>query len=74
VKVGLFNLLGVQSLIGIVEAAFTVLCVSLLIKARPDLVLTHCCGGDKETCYAHHHHVKTHTHEEGKNHEHGHIY
>ncbi len=74
VKLGFINLLGAQSLIGIIEAAFTVLIVSVLIKTRPDLVITHCCGGDKDACYAHHHHVKTHTHEAGKEHDHGHLY
>ncbi len=74
VKLGLLNLFGVQSLVGIIEAALTVLIVSVLIKARPDLVITHCCGGDKDACYAHHHHVDTHTHKAGQEHDHGHLY
>jgi cobalt/nickel transport system permease protein len=72
--INLLRLLGMQSLIGAGEAAVTVGLVSLIIGARPDLVVTYCCGGDKDTCYAHHHHVKTHTHEAGKEHDHGHIY
>jgi cobalt/nickel transport system permease protein len=73
-KINLFSLLGVQSLVGLAETIFTVGLVSLMVKARPDLVLTHCCGGDKDSCYAHHHHVKTHTHDSGKEHDHGHVY
>ena len=73
-RVNLISILGVQSLIGIGEAIITVGIVSLIINARPDLVITHCCGNDKESCYAHHHHVKTHTHKKGKEHDHGHLY
>jgi cobalt/nickel transport system permease protein len=74
VEINLLGMLGVQSLVGLGEALVTVGAVSLVIKARPDLVTTYCCSGDKEVCYSHHHHVKTHTHETGKEHDHGHIY
>ncbi len=74
VKIDMLKIMGVQSLVGVFEAAITVGLVTVLIKTRPDLVKSHCCGDDKDSCYSHHHHVKTHTHEEGKDHDHGHIY
>lgn len=74
VKIDMLKIMGVQSLLGVFEAAITVGLVSALIKARPDLVKSNCCGEDKDSCYAHHHHIKTHIHEEGKEHDHGHIY
>ncbi len=74
VEIVLGNLLSAAILIGILEANITVGLVYLIVKARPDLVITHCCGGDKESCYSHHHHVKTHKHKAGKENEHGHVY
>ena len=61
-------------LLGVVEAAITTGIISVVLSLRPDLVVGYCCGGEKQVCYAEHHHVQTHTHPKGDlgHHDYGH--
>jgi len=74
VKTTLGAIASAYALIGVGEAAVTILVILLVVRARPDLVMAYCCGEEKDICYTHHHHVSTHTHPTGKEHDHGHIY
>ncbi len=63
-----------QALIGLGEAAVTIPVALWILNARPDLVVVYCCGQHKDACYTHHHHVTTHTHPDGHEGKHGHLY
>ena len=67
--------IGTYIILGIMEALITTGVVSVVLNLRPDLVVGYCCGGEKEACYAGHHHVQTHTHPAGDlgHHDHGHT-